>query len=182
MTASLLDPTSQAQSQAKFTYALPSPPVLDATGGGTYTIQANQVDNFFMGLVDPLGEPLSTTVYSYQWLQPNGQLATGSLYGPTIIAASGVPIHVTWVNNLQGDHLLPIDPSIIPPNLPAGAIPIVTHLHGGRSTDESDGYPEAWYLPAANNLPAGFATTGTWYNFFRAKFAAVWGGTWDPCH
>jgi bilirubin oxidase len=56
----------------------------------------------------------------------------------------------------------------------------VTHLHGGHSTDESDGYPEAWYLPAANNLPAGFATTGTWYNFFRAKFAAVWGGTWDP--
>ena len=54
MTASLLDPTSQAQSQAKFTYALPSPPVLDATGGGNYTIQANQVDNFFMGLVDPL--------------------------------------------------------------------------------------------------------------------------------
>ena len=52
MAVSLLDPTSQAQSQAKFTYAVPSPPVLDATGGGTYTIQANQVDNFFMGLGD----------------------------------------------------------------------------------------------------------------------------------
>ena len=61
-----------------------------------------------------------------------------------------------------------------------GPVPIVTHLHGGHSTDESDGYPEAWYLPQANNIPAGFATTGTWYNFFRAKFAAVWGGTWEP--
>ena len=69
MPASLLDPNSQA----KFTYALPSPPVIDATGGGNYTIQANQVDNFFMGLVDPLTNlPLYTTVYSYQWLQPNG--------------------------------------------------------------------------------------------------------------
>ena len=41
MAVSLLDPTSQAQSQAKFTYAVPSPPVLDATGGGNFTIQAN---------------------------------------------------------------------------------------------------------------------------------------------
>jgi FtsP/CotA-like multicopper oxidase with cupredoxin domain len=59
-------------------------------------------------------------------------------------------------------------------------VPIVTHLHGGHTTDESDGYPEAWYLPAANNIPRGFATTGTWYDFFRAKFAAVWETTWDP--
>ena len=42
-----------------------------------------------------------------------------------------------------------------------GPVPIVTHLHGGHSPDESDGYPEAWYLPAANNIPAGFAKTGT---------------------
>ena len=56
-----------------------------------------------------------------------------------------------------------------------GPVPIVTHLHGGHTTDESDGYPEAWYLPAANNIPAGFATTGTWYNFFRAKFGSAVG-------
>ncbi len=69
MPASLLDPNSQV----KFTYALPSPPVINATGGGNYTIQANQVDNFFMGLLDPVtSQPLNTTVYSYQWVQPDG--------------------------------------------------------------------------------------------------------------
>jgi hypothetical protein len=94
---SLLDPNTQS----KFTYALPTPPVIDATAGGSYTIEANQVDNFFMGLVDPVtGQQLGTTVYSYQWVQPDGTVVTGSLYGPTIVAASGVPIDVTWINNL----------------------------------------------------------------------------------
>lgn len=30
----------------------------------------------------------------------------------------------------------------------AGPVPIVTHLHRGHTGQESDGYPEAWYLPA----------------------------------
>ena len=103
MPASLLDPTSQAHSQVKFTYALPSPPVIDATGGGNYTIQANQVDNFFMGLVDPLlVNRLTLRSILISGFNRMGQFVTGSLYGPTIIAASGVPIHVTWVNNLPG--------------------------------------------------------------------------------
>ena len=28
-----------------------------------------------------------------------------------------------------------------------GPVPIVTHLHGGHTHEESDGYAEAWYLP-----------------------------------
>ena len=30
----------------------------------------------------------------------------------------------------------------------AGPVPIVTHVHGAHSVPNSDGYPEAWYLPA----------------------------------
>ncbi len=34
---------------------------------------------------------------------------------------------------------------------PAGAVPgpvpMVTHVHGAHTTEDSDGYPEAWYLP-----------------------------------
>ena len=41
-----------------------------------------------------------------------------------------------------------------------------------RRGDESDGYAEAWYLPAANNIPDGYATEGTWYDFFAGKAAA----------
>jgi FtsP/CotA-like multicopper oxidase with cupredoxin domain len=46
--------------------------------------------------------------------------------------------------------------------------------------DESDGYAEAWYLPAANNVPSGYATAGTWYDFFAAKASAGHGVTWGP--
>jgi hypothetical protein len=39
-----------------------------------------------------------------------------------------------------------------------GPVPIVTHVHGAVGVgDESDGYTEAWYLPNAANIPAGFA-------------------------
>jgi bilirubin oxidase len=48
-------------------------------------------------------------------------------------------------------------------------VPLVSHLHGGHTFDDSDGYPEAWFLPAANDIPAGYATRGTWYNFFRRR-------------
>jgi FtsP/CotA-like multicopper oxidase with cupredoxin domain len=45
--------------------------------------------------------------------------------------------------------------------------------------DESDGYAEAWYLPAANNIPAGYATEGTWYDFFKVKALLKFGQLWD---
>ena len=34
-----------------------------------------------------------------------------------------------------------------------GPVPIVTHVHGAHTTEDSDGYPEAWYLPAADGHP-----------------------------
>ncbi|HEY5697277.1 MAG TPA: multicopper oxidase domain-containing protein, partial [Acidimicrobiales bacterium] len=46
--------------------------------------------------------------------------------------------------------------------------------------DESDGYAEAWYLPAADDIPAGYATEGTWYDFFAGKAAAKFGTRWGP--
>jgi spore coat protein A, manganese oxidase len=57
-----------------------------------------------------------------------------------------------------------------------GPVPMVSHVHGAVGVgDESDGYAEAWYLPAANNIPANYATEGTWYDFFAGKAAAAWG-------
>jgi spore coat protein A, manganese oxidase len=102
-------------------------------------------------------------------------------------------------------HLLPVDPTLHwanPPNGtdPAvngigtrdsrptfattpgrytGPVPIVTHVHGMERVDDwSDGYAEAWYLPAAGNIPAGFATEGTWYNFFKDKAASAGVPAW----
>ena len=60
-----------------------------------------------------------------------------------------------------------------------GPVPMVTHVHGAVGVgDESDGYAEAWYLAAADNIPSGFASEGTWYNFFSEKAAATYHATW----
>jgi FtsP/CotA-like multicopper oxidase with cupredoxin domain len=52
----------------------------------------------------------------------------------------------------------------------AGPAPIITHLHGGHVDPDVDGYPEAWYLPAASDLPAGHATVGS--NFAASRSTA----------
>ena len=120
-------------------------------------------------------------------LEPTTVWSYGSVNDPdafnypafTIEAAWRQPVRVKWINGLvtaNGDylpHLLPIDQTLHWANPPGGVrgrdrhgtdasqyrgpVPIVTHLHGGHSTEESDGYPEAWYLPAAHNIPAGYA-------------------------
>jgi FtsP/CotA-like multicopper oxidase with cupredoxin domain len=62
-----------------------------------------------------------------------------------------------------------------------GPVPTVTHVHGAVEVgDESDGYAEAWYLPAAKNIPQGYATEGTWYDFFSAKARQLYGVQWEP--
>jgi spore coat protein A, manganese oxidase len=116
------------------------------------------------------------------------------------------PVRIKWINDLKkanGEflpHLLPVDPTLHWANPPGGVdgrdmrptftetpgrytgpVPIVTHLHGAAGVgDESDGYAEAWYLPAANNLPAGYATQGTWYDFFAGKAGSKFAVTWGP--
>jgi spore coat protein A len=62
-----------------------------------------------------------------------------------------------------------------------GPVPIVTHVHGAVGVhDDSDGYAEAWYLPDANDIPSGYATEGTWYEFFAGKAAGSYGVDWGP--
>jgi FtsP/CotA-like multicopper oxidase with cupredoxin domain len=116
------------------------------------------------------------------------------------------PVRITWVNELidsEGGylpHLLPVDPTLHWANPPGGLhgrdtrptfeetpqrytgpVPVVVHLHGAAGVgDESDGYAEAWYLPDASDIPAGFATTGTWYDFFAGKALAARGTEWGP--
>jgi hypothetical protein len=106
----------------------------------------------------------------------------------TIEARWDAPVRVKWINELRENplnpnspflpHLLPVDPTLHWANPPGGMdgrdtrptfsatpgpytgpVPRVTHVHGSAGVgDESDGYAEAWYLPAAGNVPAGFAT------------------------
>ncbi|HEX9204428.1 MAG TPA: multicopper oxidase domain-containing protein, partial [Candidatus Deferrimicrobiaceae bacterium] len=67
------------------------------------------------------------------------------------------------------------------PGAYTGPVPMVVHVHGAVGVaDDSDGYAEAWYLPAAKNIPAGYADNGTWYDFFAGKASASYGVAWGP--
>jgi FtsP/CotA-like multicopper oxidase with cupredoxin domain len=154
----------------------------------------------------PAGMP-TTTVWGYgavKSAEPNGLLLHNAP-SLTIEAQAGVPVRVKWINDLVDGrgrylpHILPVDPTLHwanppgglkgrdnrpsfrkPPGPYTGPVPIVAHLHGAVGVgDESDGYAEAWYLPAAKNIPGSYARTGTWYPYFAAKaflkYGAVWG-------
>ncbi|GAA2376005.1 multicopper oxidase [Catellatospora methionotrophica] len=143
-----------------------------------------------------------TTVWGYGDVSRPGTFRTPS---DTIEAHVDRPVRVTWVNDLvdsYGDfrpHLLPVDPTLHWANPPGGdagrdsrptftstpgpyrgPVPLITHLHGGHTHEESDGYPEAWYLPKARNIPAGYATVGTFYDEFGAEFEQRNGVAWKP--
>ncbi len=100
------------------------------------------------------------------------------------------PVDVRWINDLvdsDGDclpHLLPIDQTLHWANPPMdcregsprtdcsgnsaefydGPVPLVTHVHGAHVDPHSDGYPEAWWLPACNDIPEGYATSGSLFD------------------
>ena len=168
-----------------------------------YEISVRQFDQQIL----PAGFP-ATTVWGYgaTTAQSNRGLLIHNAPSLTIEARHDRPVRVQWTNALvdgNGNylpHLLPVDPTLHWAN-PAGGdtqrdtrpsfastpgpyrgpVPLVTHAHGAVGVgDESDGYAEAWYLPAADDIPAGYATEGTWYDFFAGKAAAKFGTRWGP--
>ena len=186
--------------------AMPRAGTIKATGGKNvdyYEISMRQ----FAQQILPAGLP-ATTVWGYgaTAAQSKRGLLIHNAPSLTIEASWNRPVRVKWINELVDDdgnyvpHLLAVDPTLHWANPPGGnegrdmrpmfdatpgpytgPVPIVTHVHGAVGVgDESDGYAEAWYLPAANNIPRDFATKGTWYDFFAGKAAAGYGAAWGP--
>jgi len=142
---SLLSPVGQP----KFVNALPIPSVIDKRDGGSLTIEAKPMTQW-LGIIDPITKAnLTTNLFGYNGKYP----------GPTILAKKFEPLSVNWDNKLVDitgkplPHLLPIDNTIhwafrdISASIASNGIPLVTHLHGGHTEWQSDGYPTAWYTP-----------------------------------
>jgi bilirubin oxidase len=194
-----LDPTTVA----KYVHPLVIPPAMPRTrklkveGGKNVDYYRIAVRQFEQQIL-PASHP-ATTVWSYGSIDHPG---TFNYPAFTIEAKYRTPVRVKWINGLvdgQGrylPHLLPVDQTLHwanPPGGPGGTdthtvdptpylgpVPIVTHVHGAHTTDESDGYAEAWYLPRANDLPSGHARSGAWYETFRQEFLAEKNVAWAP--
>ncbi|MGC9668382.1 multicopper oxidase family protein [Planosporangium sp. 12N6] len=194
-----LDPTTIP----KYVTALAIPAVMPPVDGSA----TRPVDRYVIGVrqfrqrILPPRLP-ATTVWGYG---VHGRPDTYRYPSFTIEATVDRPVGVTWVNDLVDargrylPHLVPVDPTLHWANPPGGTagrdsmptftetpgpytgpVPFVTHLHGAHTSDDSDGYPEAWYLPKATNIPAGYATVGSYYERFRDQFAARHGAQWEP--
>jgi len=188
---------------AKYVAPLVIPPAMPSLSGvgnsgiDRYAIAVRQ----FLQQILPAGMP-ATTVWSYGSAVHRGTFNYPSF---TVEARVDRPVRVAWINGLVDGsgrylpHLLPVDPTLHWANPPGGTdgrdmhptftstpgpytgpVPFVTHLHGGHNAEESDGYPEAWYLPLAHNIPAGYARVGSFYEEFKAKSQAKWHQAWPP--
>jgi bilirubin oxidase len=194
-----LDPTRIR----KYRTRLPVPRAMPLTGTSDrgavdyYAIAARQ----FTQQMLPVGHP-TTTVWGY-----GSATAPGTFHTPgcTIEAQAGRPVRIRWVNGLLDhrgkyrSHLFPVDPALHWANPPGGAagrdsmpeftttpgpytgpVPTVAHLHGAHTEQQYDGYPEAWYLPAADDIPAGYATAGSFHDMFAAEAEAALGVDRSP--
>ena len=178
-------------------------PMMGGKPGDVYEISVRQFEQQIL----PAGLP-PTTVWGYGAVRSasKGGLLIHNAPSLTIEAEWKRPVQVTWINDLvdaDGNylpHLLPVDPTLHWANPPGGtegrdtrphftdtpgpytgAVPLVTHVHGAVGVaDDSDGYPEAWYLPAAGDIPAEYAAEGTWYDFFKGKALKSYGAQWSP--
>lgn len=162
----------------KYVEPLPIPGVMPQTpnkpvnnkGIDYYEIAVRQ----FQQQLLPAGFPM-TTVWSYGSANDPGTFHYPSF---TIEARVDRPVRVKWMNQLvdgNGNflpHLLPVDQTLHWANPPgdcmdgtkrtdcrgksqfpyAGPVPVSVHLHGAHVNPDSDGFPEAWFLPAANNI------------------------------
>jgi spore coat protein A len=186
--------------------AMPRAEKFNVKGGKSIDYYEIAVRQFAQQILPPGMPP--TTVWGYGPNPTTAQGGPVIFNAPslTIEAKHNTPVQIKWINELvdaSGDylpHLLPVDQTLHWANPPGGQggrdtrptfnstpdpydgpVPMVTHVHGAVGVgDESDGYAEAWYLPAANDIPAGYATEGTWYDFFAAKAATNFGATWGP--
>ncbi|TAN39645.1 MAG: bilirubin oxidase [Nitrospirae bacterium] len=160
-----------------------------------YQIAAKQ----FQPQILPPGYP-TTQVFGYGDATGPAPGLPGTRYhypAYTVEVRSEEKVQVKWINGLADDagnfisHFLPIDPTLHWANPPGprdhrpefvdvpgaykGPVPIITHLHGAHVPPISDGNPEAWYLPAAKNIPADYFTRGTFYDsVLPAESGTAW--------
>jgi spore coat protein A len=123
-----------------FVDALPIPAVATPTTGvaggvATYDIEMVEVQQQLHRDLPP------TTVWAYDGTYP----------GPTILASTGNPVTVNWINdlrdpngNLRTSHYLDVD---LCPHGAENVPKTVVHLHGGHLPADVDGYPEDTFLP-----------------------------------
>jgi FtsP/CotA-like multicopper oxidase with cupredoxin domain len=195
----------------KYVDPLPIPPAMPQTanealsGVDYYEIAIRQFEQQVLSTGLP-----KTKVWSYG---SANHPATFHYPAFTIEATVDKPVRVKWINQLVDNdgnflpHLVPVDQTLHWANPAgdcmegakrsdcrgksqasyAGPVPAIVHVHGAHVNPDSDGYPQAWYLPAANDIDCIGATgyprtadTGDDYFCRGSNFGQISGAPDDP--
>lgn len=70
----------------------------------------------------------------------------GMLPGPTLEVMRDQTIYVKWTNKLPQKHFLPVDKTLHG-TIDMPEVRTVVHLHGANVDPDSDGHPDAWFVP-----------------------------------
>ncbi|HMG33215.1 MAG TPA: multicopper oxidase [Blastocatellia bacterium] len=109
-----------------------------------------------------------------------------SVPGPTFEAVRNQRIFVHYINDLDGPHMFPVDPTIMAANVNNSPIPTppfkpfppgyqqfqdpiatVPHLHGGVTPSDSDGFPRSWFTKGLRRTGETFS--GTTFEYFNGQ-------------
>lgn len=148
------------------------------------------------GLVSPTGKRLKTPIWGYgTWGKDKFISWPGRTFQVKSVGAGGNPeTEVIWSNSLDDvtQHLLPVDTNLhwcyslhgdssangvdyTQYSIAQNGVPIITHLHGGKTDYQFDGNPEFFYSPDGqvvgpqwDFVPGGFTTKFRYDNGVKA--------------
>ena len=162
-------PPAKSPPMEKWVDALPVPPVATTTFKPLVSSWADYYQiNMTASQHQFHSDLLPATVWTYG--QPG---KTSVLLGPTIVAKTGRPVVIKWINNLPtalADFPLlnSIDPTIAgAPGFGFGKVPpgaAIPHLHGGATAARFDGTPEQWWTADRLKGPDFVTDTFTYMN------------------
>lgn len=121
------------------------PKVIDMRNGGSLKMDMGSSEHYWGGGLQQKG-----LTYGYA---KKGQKPTYP--GPTILVKKGVPINITWHNNLKGQHILDnfVAPELLTEKVkcyPNCGVPAIVHVHGMEVPAIYDGLPQYSILYGQN--------------------------------
>ena len=189
----LADPALQALFTEQAPNALDPSYIMTPQGDelNSYVVSMVKSKHHKSGLVNAHGEQVETTIFGYS--DDLGD-AEPLWPGKTIVqkgydAGGPETVYVQWENRLNTDHILPVDTNLhwcyslegyTDYSIEKDGIPVIPHLHGGRSDFQFDGNPEFFFSPGNrivgpqwDEVPGGF-TNYFEYDNVHVNASCLW--------
>ena len=189
----LADPARQALFTEQAPNALDPSYIMTPSGDelNYYIVGMGKSKHHRTGLVNAKGEKVKTTIFGYSDdLGDAEPLWPGKSIVQTVYSAGGPDtVYVRWENRLDTEHILPVDTSLhwcyslegyTDYSIANDGVPVIPHLHGGRTKYQFDGNPEFFFSPGNrivgpqwDDVPGGFTNLFEYGNV-NVKASALW--------